>query len=232
VARVLVIDDEALPARLIARFLNQSGHVAHPVVWMEDLEEATSQLWDVACVDLVFENQSGSGLDVLLQLSQLEFPPRLVLVCSIDQTRKHLIETAFAEFNIVGAIPKDAPEDSLLRCIDSVMNGHQFIDHKMQPFRTQNPALELLMNTNHSQILCALARGNHSQALVAAELGVAVQTVANTIRPLGDALHDAGLIQIERPKFNDILAWCSANAPFLKRWESHQTVCSVDPQNK
>jgi DNA-binding NarL/FixJ family response regulator len=219
-ARILVIDDESLPARLIARFLCANGHEALPVVWMEDLADALLSPWDVACVDLVFDNQPGSGLDVLDYLTQLPAPPKLVLLCSIDQTRRHLIETAFSSYELAGAIPKDAPEDILLRCLDAVLAGEHYIDHKMTPFRQLTPAA-VLENPTHARILCSIAKGNHNQSDIAADIGVATQTVANAVRPIGDALKSAGLIHLEQPRFNDILAWASANAPFLLKWNRH-----------
>ena len=195
--RLLIVDDHAIvragvrrllaPCDDIACFEAESGEAAVAFVARQPV--------DIAVVDL---NLPGlGGPEVIRALIRAQADLR-VLVFSTHAAQIYIAKSL--EAGAKGYLSKNAAPEELTRAIRAVLQGREYIEAEIAEALASTTAdgSLLALTSRELEIMRLLAQGR-SLTQIAAVLGVAYKTVANTCTHIKDKLgadHTADLIRI------------------------------------
>lgn len=112
--RVLVVDDEHVIADTLAIILNQNGFEALPVYTGKDaIERARKLRPDLLISDVIFKNESITGIDVAIKVRQ-SVPGCKILLFSGQAATADLLETARAQGHEFEILAKPVHPQDLL----------------------------------------------------------------------------------------------------------------------
>ena len=187
-SRLLIVDDHAIVRSGIRRLLGEREDVQ--VVEASSGEEAMSLVSgepvDLIVLDL---NLPGlGGLELLRRLTRMA-PKTPILVFS--QHAEAIYATKALEAGARGFVSKNAMPEEFLEAIDSVLAGEitveKSIQHDMAKRDLAEDAYLKPLTERDLEILRLLAAGN-SLSEIAAKLGIAYKTVANTLSRIKEKL--------------------------------------------
>ncbi len=114
--KVLVVDDEHVIADTLAIILNQNGFEALPAYTGEDaIDRARKLRPDLLISDVIFKNESITGIDVAIQVRQ-SVPGCKILLFSGQAATADLLETARAQGHEFEILAKPVhPQDLLAK---------------------------------------------------------------------------------------------------------------------
>jgi two-component system invasion response regulator UvrY len=196
--RLLIVDDHAIVRSGVARLLAPEADIA--CIEVDSSEAAiallTRQPVDIVVFDLNLPGLGGpEGVRVLLKAR----PTVRVLVFSTHAEPIYVAKSLDAGAS--GYVSKNAAPEELIRAIRAVARGQTYveaeIDEEMAARGTDGSALRSL-SSRELEILRLLGRGQ-SLSQIAAALGVAYKTVANTCTHIKEKLgagQTADLIRI------------------------------------
>ena len=186
--RLLVVDDHAIVRSGIRRLLSERTDidVLEAVSGEEALRAVQEQSLDLIVLDL---NLPGlGGLELLRRLTRAA-PKAPILVFS--QHAEAIYATKALEAGARGFVSKNAMPEEFLEAVDAVLAGGTAIEKSVQREMTMRDLAEDAylkpLTERDIEILRLLAAGN-SLSEIAAKLGVAYKTVANTLSRIKEKL--------------------------------------------
>jgi len=186
--RLLVVDDHAIVRSGIRRLLSERTDidVLEAVSGEEALRAVQEQSLDLIVLDL---NLPGlGGLELLRRLTRAA-PKVPILVFS--QHAEAIYATKALEAGARGFVSKNAMPEEFLEAVDAVLAGGTAIEKSVQREMTMRDLAEDAylkpLTERDIEILRLLAAGN-SLSEIAAKLGVAYKTVANTLSRIKEKL--------------------------------------------
>ena len=186
--RLLVVDDHAVVRSGIRRLLSERTDidVLEAVSGEEALRAVQEQSLDLIVLDL---NLPGlGGLELLRRLTRAA-PKVPILVFS--QHAEAIYATKALEAGARGFVSKNAMPEEFLEAVDAVLAGGTAIEKSVQREMTMRDLAEDAylkpLTERDIEILRLLAAGN-SLSEIAAKLGVAYKTVANTLSRIKEKL--------------------------------------------
>lgn len=221
-AAILVVDDHVAIGTGLRKILADAGHSCTVVNRAaEVLSSLRGGTYEVAIIDLVFDKEHLSGIDVLDMVHRHDPNIRFVLYTSDDGSRTHHIYAALAQFPIRGGLPKDASDEAIVRCVNAVVAGKEHFEPEIDVFRTSktsDPSIELMRVPAHAAIWGALARGHTSIETIAETINYSTSTVRNATGPMCDKLRDLGLVSSERTSIAELAAYAADHRSFFLNW--------------
>jgi two-component system invasion response regulator UvrY len=186
--RLLVVDDHAIVRSGIRRLLSERTDidVLEAASGEEALRAVQEQSLDLIVLDL---NLPGlGGLELLRRLTRAA-PKAPILVFS--QHAEAIYATKALEAGARGFVSKNAMPEEFLEAVDAVLAGGTAIEKSVQRDMTMRDLAEDAylkpLTERDIEILRLLAAGN-SLSEIAAKLGVAYKTVANTLSRIKEKL--------------------------------------------
>jgi len=186
--RLLVVDDHAIVRSGIRRLLGERTDidVLEAVSGEEALRAVQEQSLDLIVLDL---NLPGlGGLELLRRLTRAA-PKAPILVFS--QHAEAIYATKALEAGARGFVSKNAMPEEFLEAVDAILAGGTAIEKSVQRDMTMRDLAEDAylkpLTERDIEILRLLAAGN-SLSEIAAKLGVAYKTVANTLSRIKEKL--------------------------------------------
>jgi len=186
--RLLVVDDHAIVRSGIRRLLSERTDidVLEAVSGEEALRAVQEQSLDLIVLDL---NLPGlGGLELLRRLTRAA-PKVPILVLS--QHAEAIYATKALEAGARGFVSKNAMPEEFLEAVDAILAGGTAIEKSVQRDMTMRDLAEDAylkpLTERDIEILRLLAAGN-SLSEIAAKLGVAYKTVANTLSRIKEKL--------------------------------------------
>ncbi len=161
-ARVLIVDDHVRLMEAIADDLRAQGYVVDLASQPDVLPDQGG--WDVALVDILFENSEWTGLTTLQRLQTQSPGTALVLFTTPAGGRSIAITEAFRRFDIRGALSK-SESGSIETCLADVLRGKRHIDVALMPyvpaesFEMKGSIRKLLEKPAHREVMFALLDG-------------------------------------------------------------------------
>jgi len=187
-SRLLVVDDHAIVRSGIRRLLGdrQDIEVLEAATGEEAIGAVSAQPIDLVVLDL---NLPGlGGLELLRRLSRAA-PRTPILVFS--QHAEPIYATKALEAGARGFVSKNALPEEFLEAVDSVMAGTVAVEKSVQREMAMRDLAEDAylkpLTERDLEILRLLAAGN-SLSEIAAKLGIAYKTVANTLSRIKEKL--------------------------------------------
>jgi DNA-binding NarL/FixJ family response regulator len=186
--RLLVVDDHAIVRSGIRRLLGEREEIE--VVEAASGEEVITAISenpvDLVVLDL---NLPGlGGLELLRRLARMA-PKMPILVFS--QHAEAIYATKAREAGARGFVSKNALPEEFLEAVDSVLSGAIVVEKSVQRDMAMRDMAEDAylkpLTERDLEILRLLAAGN-SLAEIAAKLGIAYKTVANTLSRIKEKL--------------------------------------------
>ncbi|HKQ11288.1 MAG TPA: response regulator transcription factor [Rhizomicrobium sp.] len=186
--RLLVVDDHAIVRSGIRRLLSERPDIA--VFEAASGEEAMSAVLDLAA-DLIVLDLNLPGLAGLELLRRLVRTVPKVPVLIFSQHAEAIYATKALEAGAQGFISKNALPEEFLEAVDTVLGGgiavEKSIQREMAIRDLAEDAYLRPLTERDIEILRLLATGN-SLSEIAAKLGVAYKTVANTLGRIKEKL--------------------------------------------
>ena len=186
--RLLVVDDHAIVRSGIRRLLSERTdiEVLEAANGEDALRAVQDQPADLIVLDL---NLPGlGGLELLRRLARTA-PKSPILVFS--QHAEAIYATKALEAGARGFVSKNAMPEEFLEAVDAVLAGGTAIEKSVQREMTMRDLAEDAylkpLTERDIEILRLLAAGN-SLSEIAAKLGVAYKTVANTLSRIKEKL--------------------------------------------
>jgi len=186
--RLLVVDDHAIVRSGIRRLLSERAdiEVLEAANGEDALRAVQDQPADLIVLDL---NLPGlGGLELLRRLARTA-PKSPILVFS--QHAEAIYATKALEAGARGFVSKNAMPEEFLEAVDAVLAGGTAIEKSVQREMTMRDLAEDAylkpLTERDIEILRLLAAGN-SLSEIAAKLGVAYKTVANTLSRIKEKL--------------------------------------------
>jgi len=186
--RLLVVDDHAIVRSGIRRLLSERTdiEVLEAANGEDALRAVQDQPADLIVLDL---NLPGlGGLELLRRLTRAA-PKAPILVFS--QHAEAIYATKALEAGARGFVSKNAMPEEFLEAVDAVLAGGTAIEKSVQREMTMRDLAEDAylkpLTERDIEILRLLAAGN-SLSEIAAKLGVAYKTVANTLSRIKEKL--------------------------------------------
>jgi DNA-binding NarL/FixJ family response regulator len=187
-SRLLVVDDHAIVRSGIRRLLGdrEDVEVLEAASGEDALEAVSTQAVDLIVLDL---NLPGlGGLELLRRLVRTA-PKTQILVFS--QHAEAIYATKALEAGARGFVSKNALPEEFLEAIDHVLAGAVVVEKSVQREMTVRELAEDAylkpLTERDLEILRLLAAGN-SLSEIAAKLGIAYKTVANTLSRIKEKL--------------------------------------------
>jgi DNA-binding NarL/FixJ family response regulator len=187
-SRLLIVDDHAIVRSGIRRLLGdrQDIEVLEAATGEEAIGAVSGQPVDLVVLDL---NLPGlGGLELLRRLNRAA-PKTPILVFS--QHAEPIYATKALEAGARGFVSKNALPEEFLEAIDSVMAGTVAVEKSVQREMAMRDLAEDAylkpLTERDLEILRLLAAGN-SLSEIAAKLGIAYKTVANTLSRIKEKL--------------------------------------------
>ncbi len=186
--RLLIVDDHAIVRSGIRRLLGEREdiHVVEASSGEEAMSLVSGEPVDLIVLDL---NLPGlGGLELLRRLTRMA-PKTPILVFS--QHAEAIYATKALEAGARGFVSKNAMPEEFLEAIDSVLAGaitvEKSVQHDMAMRDLAQDAYLKPLTERDLEILRLLAAGN-SLSEIAAKLGIAYKTVANTLSRIKEKL--------------------------------------------
>jgi len=186
--RLLVVDDHAIVRSGIRRLLGerQDIEVVEAATGEEAIDAVSAGPIDLVVLDL---NLPGvGGLELLRRLSRMA-PKTPILIFS--QHAEAIYATKALEAGARGFVSKNALPEEFLEAIDGVLAGAIAVEKSVQRDMAIRDLAEDAylkpLTERDLEILRLLAAGN-SLAEIAAKLGIAYKTVANTLSRIKEKL--------------------------------------------
>jgi DNA-binding NarL/FixJ family response regulator len=198
VVRVLVVDDHRLIVKEVRRLLEEAGEfevVAEATNGREALVLARRHRPDVVLLDLRMPGMDGlTCLDELRKLS----PDMRVVILSVDHDRA-LVDSALARGASGWVVKSVCPSDlagTVRRAVESGLDSAVGL-----PDRYQEPASSAIaLSDRELRVLAEVARGKSNDA-IAADMGLASQTVKFHLTNLYRKLHVSNRTEAARYAF-------------------------------
>ncbi|HKU54080.1 MAG TPA: response regulator transcription factor [Rhizomicrobium sp.] len=186
--RLLVVDDHAIVRSGIRRLLSERPDIE--VFEAASGEEAMSAVLDLA-IDLIVLDLNLPGLAGLELLRRLVRTVPKVPVLIFSQHAEAIYATKALEAGAQGFISKNALPEEFLEAVDAVLGGgiavEKSIQREMAIRDLAEDAYLRPLTERDIEILRLLAAGN-SLSEIAAKLGIAYKTVANTLGRIKEKL--------------------------------------------
>jgi DNA-binding NarL/FixJ family response regulator len=186
--RVLIVDDHAIVRSGIRRLLSERPDIE--VFEAASGEEAISAVLD-APIDLIVLDLNLPGLGGLELLRRLLRTVPKVPVLIFSQHAEAIYATKALEAGAQGFVSKNALPEEFLEAIDTVLGGgiavERIIQREMAVRDLAEDAYLRPLTERDIEILRLLAAGN-SLSEIAAKLGIAYKTVANTLSRIKEKL--------------------------------------------
>jgi DNA-binding NarL/FixJ family response regulator len=186
--RLLVVDDHAIVRSGIRRLLGEREEieVVEAASGEEVITAVSENPVDLVVLDL---NLPGlGGLELLRRLARMA-PKMPILVFS--QHAEAIYATKALEAGARGFVSKNALPEEFLEAVDSVLSGAIVVEKSVQRDMAMRDLAEDAylkpLTERDLEILRLLAAGN-SLAEIAAKLGIAYKTVANTLSRIKEKL--------------------------------------------
>jgi len=186
--RLLVVDDHAIVRSGIRRLLGerQDIEVVEAATGEEAIDAVSAGPIDLVVLDL---NLPGvGGLELLRRLSRMA-PKTPILIFS--QHAEAIYATKALEAGARGFVSKNAMPEEFLEAVDAVLAGTVAIEKSVQREMAVRDLAEDAylkpLTERDIEILRLLAAGN-SLSEIAAKLGIAYKTVANTLSRIKEKL--------------------------------------------
>ena len=186
--RLLVVDDHAIVRSGIRRLLSERPDIE--VFEAASGEEAMSAVLD-APVDLIVLDLNLPGLGGLELLRRLVRTVPKIPILIFSQHAEAIYATKALEAGAQGFVSKNALPEEFLEAIDAVLGGgiavEKSIQREMAVRDLAEDAYLKPLTERDIEILRLLAAGN-SLSEIAAKLGIAYKTVANTLSRIKEKL--------------------------------------------
>jgi len=186
--RLLVVDDHAIVRSGIRRLLSDRADIE--VLEAASGEDAMSAVLD-APVDLIVLDLNLPGLGGLELLRRLVRAVPKVPILVFSQHAEAIYATKALEAGARGFVSKNALPEEFLEAIDGVLAGAIAVEKSVQRDMAIRDLAEDAylkpLTERDLEILRLLAAGN-SLAEIAAKLGIAYKTVANTLSRIKEKL--------------------------------------------
>jgi DNA-binding NarL/FixJ family response regulator len=186
--RLLVVDDHAIVRSGIRRLLGERENIQ--VLEAASGEEAMSTV-SAMTVDLIVLDLNLPGLGGLELLRRLTRAAPKTPVLVFSQHAEAIYATKALEAGARGFVSKNALPEEFLEAIDSVLSGAIAVEKSVQREMAVRDLAEDAylrpLTERDLEILRLLAAGN-SLAEIAAKLGIAYKTVANTLSRIKEKL--------------------------------------------
>ncbi len=222
-ARVVIVEDHLAIAEGTKALLESEGYEVLLVKRPKDVDRTLEEKFaEVAIVDLVFTDDARSGIDVIEDILERSPGTRIILFTAGDQPRRHHLATALARYPVSGGLPKSASKETLFECVRVVLAGGTFFDPEIEAFRPPaglDPSEELMRTPAHAAIWCALAAGARTRRALANATRYSERTIGNSIGPMGDKLHELGLVDQQDLGIADLASYAERHKEFFQNWE-------------
>ena len=186
--RLLVVDDHAIVRSGIRRLLSERADIE--VSEAASGEEAMSAVLDLA-VDLIVLDLNLPGLGGLELLRRLVRTVPKVPILVFSQHAEAIYATKSLEAGAQGFVSKNALPEEFLEAVDAVLGGGIAVEKSIQREMAMRDLAEDAylrpLTERDIEILRLLAAGN-SLSEIAAKLGIAYKTVANTLSRIKEKL--------------------------------------------
>lgn len=186
--RLLVVDDHAIVRSGIRRLLSERPQIE--VLEASSGEEAMSAVLD-APVNLIVLDLNLPGLGGLELLRRLVRAVPKVPILIFSQHAEAIYATKALEAGAQGFVSKNAMPEEFLEAVDAVLGGGVAVEKSIQRDMAIRDVVEDAylkpLTERDIEILRLLAAGN-SLSEIAAKLGVAYKTVANTLSRIKEKL--------------------------------------------
>jgi DNA-binding NarL/FixJ family response regulator len=186
--RLLVVDDHAIVRSGIRRLLSDRADIEVLVASIG--EEAMSAVFD-AHVNLIVLDLNLPGLGGLELLRRLVRAAPKVPVLIFSQHAEAIYATKALEAGAQGYVSKNALPEEFLEAVDAVLGGSVAVEKSIQRDMAIRDVVEDAylkpLTERDIEILRLLAAGN-SLSEIAAKLGIAYKTVANTLSRIKEKL--------------------------------------------
>jgi two-component system, NarL family, invasion response regulator UvrY len=186
--RLLVVDDHAIVRSGIRRLLSDRTDIE--VLEASSGEEAMSAVFD-AQVNLIVLDLNLPGLGGLELLRRLVRAVPKVPVLIFSQHAEAIYATKALEAGAQGYVSKNALPEEFLDAVDAVLGGSVAVEKSIQRDMAIRDVVEDAylkpLTERDIEILRLLAAGN-SLSEIAAKLGIAYKTVANTLSRIKEKL--------------------------------------------
>lgn len=210
-AHLLLVDDAAALTELFADAIrSRLGYEVTVCVALADVEDQLATIADLtlALVDLSFPQETGSGLDALVEIHRERPEALLALITQGDEWVARVLRDAWELLPIATVISKSAPLQYQLDAIrQTVTNGSAPVDPAIQPllparkspYRTPASFGALVQHAGHAKLWRALlAVDDPTYKELSDESGLKLNTVKNyraqLVFELGThGLHDPSL---------------------------------------
>ena len=186
--RILIVDDHAIVRSGIRRLL--SDRTDTEVLEAASGEEAMSAVLD-APVNLIVLDLNLPGLGGLELLRRLVRAVPKVPILVFSQHAEAIYATKALEAGAQGFVSKNAMPEEFLEALDAVLGGGVAVEKSIQRDMAIRDVVEDAylkpLTERDIEILRLLAAGN-SLSEIAAKLGIAYKTVANTLSRIKEKL--------------------------------------------
>ena len=186
--RLLVVDDHAIVRSGIRRLLSERPDIE--VLEAASGEEAMSAVLD-APVNLIVLDLNLPGLGGLELLRRLVRAVPKVPILIFSQHAEAIYATKALEAGAQGFVSKNAMPEEFLEAVDAVLGGGVAVERSIQRDMALRDVVEDAylkpLTERDIEILRLLAAGN-SLSEIAAKLGIAYKTVANTLSRIKEKL--------------------------------------------
>jgi len=186
--RLLVVDDHAIVRSGIRRLLSDRADIE--VLEAASGEDAMSAVLD-APVNLIVLDLNLPGLGGLELLRRLVRAVPKVPILVFSQHAEAIYATKALEAGAQGFVSKNAMPEEFLEAVDAVLNGGVAVEKSIQRDMAIRDVVEDAylkpLTERDIEILRLLAAGN-SLSEIAAKLGIAYKTVANTLSRIKEKL--------------------------------------------
>lgn len=176
---ILIVDDHAIVRRGIRQILKEDIRdvfFADARSGEECVSKAAKRAWDLIILDVSLPDRDGFA--VLREITERR-PQTRVLMLSVHAEPHYSMEAS--EMGAFGYLCKDAPLDSLLKAVRTVLAGRKHFGGKGLAHRQSGADLELplraTLSVREREVMLALA-GGRSVSEVAAALRLSVKTVS------------------------------------------------------
>jgi NarL family two-component system response regulator LiaR len=182
---ILLIEDHPLTRHGLAACLEDTGRfsvtgAAASLAEGQRCIEKAGSLPDLVILDILLEMENGlefiGFLKTFCKIRRIAVPA--VLVCSIFED-PFRVRTALS-MGAGGYIAKSASEEELLRAIDTVLAGGEYINPRLKLKIDQAPDVYAKFTRRERQILIMIKQ-NYTNQRIARELGISLRTVENHI---------------------------------------------------
>ena len=186
--RLLVVDDHAIVRSGIRRLLSERPDIE--VLEAASGEEAMSAVFD-APVNLIVLDLNLPGLGGLELLRRLVRAVPKIPILIFSQHAEAIYATKALEAGAQGFVSKNAMPEEFLEAVDAVLGGGIAVEKSIQRDMAIRDVVEDAylkpLTERDIEILRLLAAGN-SLSEIAAKLGIAYKTVANTLSRIKEKL--------------------------------------------